>query len=215
MRFFYSKCRLQHWALVQSGKLQTSRALALVALSMPAVLCGCAGVVSPSSTSPDTYGISGTISPASAGNGTTVSLSGRSSASTTGNSSGSYSFSGLANGTYVVTPSRSAYTFSPVEQTVSLNGSDVSGIDFSASQQSVHSVKLSWRASTSTVTGYNVYRGTTDGGPYSGINGVPVTQLSYTDSSVSSANTYYYVTTSIDSAGSESGYSNQASAKIP
>jgi fibronectin type 3 domain-containing protein len=96
-----------------------------------------------------------------------------------------------------------------------VSGSEVSGIDFTGAQQTVHSVALSWQASTSQVSGYNVYRGTNDGGPYSKINGAPVTQLNYMDSSVSSGSAYYYVTTSVDSAGVESGYSNQASAKIP
>jgi hypothetical protein len=179
------------------------------------LLCACAGVTSPGPSSSATYSISGIISPASAGNGTTVSLSGRTSASTAGNSSGNYSFSGLVNGTYAVTPSRSGYTFSPTEQTVSVNGSDVSGIDFTSSQQAAHSVTLSWQASTSQVSGYNVYRGTSNGGPYSKINPAFVTLFTYTDSSVSSGNTYYYVTTAVDSTGVESAYSNQASAKIP
>lgn len=215
MRFIYSKCPLQNWAFALSGKLQTSGTLALTTLSTLALLCGCAGAVSPSSSSSATYSISGTISPASAGNGTTVSLSGRASASATGNGSGNYSFSALVNGSYIVTPSRSGYTFSPSAQTVSVSGSEVSGIDFTGAQQTVHSVALSWQASTSQVSGYNVYRGTNDGGPYSKINGAPVTQLNYMDSSVSSGSAYYYVTTSVDSAGVESGYSNQASAKIP
>ena len=78
-----------------------------------------------------------------------------------------------------------------------------------------HSVQLTWQASTSTVVGYNIYRGTTDGGPYVRINTTLVTPLNYTDSSVASSTIYYYVTTAVDPAGVESEYSNQASAKIP
>jgi len=180
-----------------------------------ALLCGCAGVVSPGSSSSETFRLSGTISPQSAGNGTTVALSGPISASTTGNSSGNYSFSGLANGTYAVTPSRSGYLFSPSVQSVSIDGSDVSGIDFAASQQSTYSVHLTWQASTSNVIGYNVYRSTTNGGPYVKINTTLVNPLTYIDSSVASSTTYYYVTTAVDPAGVESEYSNQATAEIP
>jgi fibronectin type 3 domain-containing protein len=90
----------------------------------------------------------------------------------------------------------------------------VSGIDFTASQQSTHPVQLTWQASTSVVVGYNIYRGTTDGGPYTRIATL-ITPLNYTDSSVASSTTYYYVTTAVDSAGVESEYSNQASAKVP
>jgi hypothetical protein len=78
-----------------------------------------------------------------------------------------------------------------------------------------HSVSLSWDASTSTVAGYNIYRGTVSGGPYSKINSSADENTSYTDSSVQSGTTYYYVTTSVDNSGDESVNSNQVSAAIP
>jgi fibronectin type 3 domain-containing protein len=53
------------------------------------------------------------------------------------------------------------------------------------------------------------------GGPYSKINSSLVTTLSYTDSTVQSGTTYYYVTTAVDSSGDESVYSNEVSAPIP
>jgi hypothetical protein len=82
-------------------------------------------------------------------------------------------------------------------------------------QPTTHSVALSWTASTSTVSGYNVYRSTTNGSGYSIINGGLVGTLTYVDSSVQSGTTYYYVTTAVDSSGNESTYSNQATAAIP
>ncbi len=78
-----------------------------------------------------------------------------------------------------------------------------------------HSVLLTWNASTSTVTGYNVYRSTVSGQQYAKINPSPVATLAYTDSNVLDSTTYYYVTTAVDSSGNESGFSNQASAPIP
>jgi hypothetical protein len=78
-----------------------------------------------------------------------------------------------------------------------------------------HTVSLSWIASTSTVSGYNVYRSTTSGSGYVKINTSLVSGLAYTDSSVASGTTYYYVTTAVDSSGNESGFSNQATAVIP
>jgi fibronectin type 3 domain-containing protein len=78
-----------------------------------------------------------------------------------------------------------------------------------------HSVALSWIASTSTVSGYNVYRSTTSGSGYVKINSALVTGLTYTDSNVTSGTTYYYVTTAVDSSGNESTFSNQATAVIP
>lgn len=77
------------------------------------------------------------------------------------------------------------------------------------------SVNLSWHASTSDVIGYRVYRSETSGSGFSALNGTAITAVNYTDSSVSSGTTYYYVVTAINSAGEESVYSNQATAVVP
>jgi hypothetical protein len=76
-------------------------------------------------------------------------------------------------------------------------------------------VTLSWTASaTAGVTGYNVYRGTTQGGPYTQIAS-QVATTSYPDSSVTSGNLYYYVVTAVGPGNVESVYSNEASATAP
>jgi hypothetical protein len=77
-----------------------------------------------------------------------------------------------------------------------------------------YSVGLSWDASTSTVVGYNVYRGGQTGGPYAKVFSLDP-NTSYTDNSVAAGNSYYYVTTAVDSEGEESAYSNQVQAVIP
>ena len=82
-------------------------------------------------------------------------------------------------------------------------------------QATSYTVSLAWTASTSTVSGYNIYRSTTNGSGYAKINSSLVPSASYTDSTVQNGTTYYYVTTAVDSEGSESGYSNQATAVIP
>jgi hypothetical protein len=82
-------------------------------------------------------------------------------------------------------------------------------------QTSSHSVALSWNASTSLVAGYNIYRGTQPGGPYTRLTSSPLSGTSYTDASVQSGATYYYVSTAINSGNVESAYSNQATAAIP
>lgn len=163
-----------------------------------------------------TYSISGTISPAAGASGATVTLSGAASAATTPNSSGNYSFAGLANGTYAVTPSNRGFAFSPTSQNAAVNGANITGVDFTATPQQTHSVALSWNASTSTVSGYNIYRSTLNGGSYLRVNSSLVPGLSYTDSTVQNGTTYYYVTTAVDSnTGFESIFSNQVSAVIP
>ena len=79
-----------------------------------------------------------------------------------------------------------------------------------------HSVTLSWDPSTSQdVIGYNIYRGTRSGGPYTLISASPNSAATATDDHVSAGQAYYYVVTSVASGGLESVYSNQASAVIP
>jgi len=61
-----------------------------------------------------------------------VTLSGAASATITADSSGNYSFSGLANGTYAVTPGKAGYTFNPVVQSVTVSGANVTAVNFTA-----------------------------------------------------------------------------------
>jgi hypothetical protein len=79
----------------------------------------------------------------------------------------------------------------------------------------VYTVGLSWTASTSSVSGYNVYRGPATGGPFSKINPSLNNSTAFTDSTVTSGQTYYYVTTAVNSSNEESSPSTPAQAKIP
>jgi hypothetical protein len=79
-----------------------------------------------------------------------------------------------------------------------------------------HSVNLRWTESTSKgAIGYDVYRGGQSGGPYTLLNPAPVSGTSYKDSTVQAGETYYYVTTAVNSMDIESLYSNQAKAVVP
>jgi len=78
-----------------------------------------------------------------------------------------------------------------------------------------HSVNLSWNPSNSSVVGYNIYRGTKSGGPYTKINSALNSGTTYTDSSVTAGQSYYYVTSAVDSDGTESAYSNEVKAVVP
>lgn len=64
--------------------------------------------------------------------GVTVTLSGANSATETTYGSGSYSFGGLGNGSYTVTPSMAGYTFSPVSTQVTISGASNASTDFFA-----------------------------------------------------------------------------------
>jgi hypothetical protein len=110
---------------------------------------------------------------------------------------------GLVNGSVSIA---SNATNSPA--TITVSGTGVAATP--------HSVALSWTASTSSVNGYNVYRGTTSSGPYSTkLNNSLVTSVGYSDSTVTGGTTYYYVVTAVDSSNVESVDSNQAIAIVP
>jgi hypothetical protein len=90
-------------------------------------------------------------------------------------------------------------------QTVSLSGAGT------------HDVILSWTASTTPgVVGYNVYRGTTSGGPYpTELNSSPINGTTYTDATAQAGQTYYYVVTAVASDDvTQSADSNQVSATV-
>jgi large repetitive protein len=106
------------------------------------------------------------------------------------------------------------YTFSV---SVKGHGGHVSTVAYTLTIQAPteHVVDLTWTESQGDVVGYNVYRGTTPGGPYSQINVSLVASTIYTDSSVVDGTTYYYVTTAVDPEGAQSGYSNEGEAEVP
>jgi fibronectin type 3 domain-containing protein len=76
-------------------------------------------------------------------------------------------------------------------------------------------VTLSWTASTSTVTGYDVFRSTVSGGPYAQLNSSQDASTTYADTAVQAGTTYYYVVTSVDSSGVQSADSAEVSAIVP
>ena len=88
-------------------------------------------------------------------------------------------------------------------------------ISLSGAGTVTHTVTLSWTASTSTVVGYHIYRGTTAGGPYTLQSNGVVTGTGYTDLAVMSGSQYFYVARAVDSNNIESINSNEASASIP
>jgi hypothetical protein len=127
-----------------------------------------------------------------------------------------------------LTPSQTAtlaVTFAPTSTgavtgsvAVNSNASNSPKISVSGTgvQQTSHTVGVSWTASVSTdVVGYHIYRGTVTGGPYSILDSAPVASDAYTDSTVQSGQTYFYVVRSVDNTGTESANSAQVQAVIP
>lgn len=69
---------------------------------------------------------------------------------------------------------------------------------------------LQWDASTGEVTGYRVYYGTTQGGPYTAQYEVATTSCDIANLPLQENRTYYFVVRAYNAAG-ESGDSNEAS----
>jgi hypothetical protein len=202
---------------------------------------GCAGISSASKNSQQTTGSQLSVSPASmsfgnvavgadssqtgtlAANGSDVIVS---SADWTGEG---YSVSGISfpatipagqTATFKVTftpqssgASTGSITFdsnaanAPTAEALSGTGTGSSG--------SGHTVALTWNDGASQIIGYNIYRGTTSGGPYTRLNSSMLSATTFTDSNVQDGTTYYYVATAIDSNNVESAYSKPASAAVP
>jgi hypothetical protein len=82
-----------------------------------------------------------------------------------------------------------------------------------------YNVNLAWNpsanASSAKVVGYNVYRGTQHGGPYTAKVASLNPQTTFRDSSVLSGQTYYYVVTAVNASHKESSDSNEVKVVIP
>ena len=104
-----------------------------------------------------------------------------------------------------------AATFSFVSNAANAAAENLTGTGVAPPQ---HSVDLSW-SPVSAVVGYNIYRGSQSGGPYSKINPVLDGSTTFSDTTVQSGQNYYYVTTSVDSTGAQCSYSNEIGETIP
>jgi Abnormal spindle-like microcephaly-assoc'd, ASPM-SPD-2-Hydin/Protein of unknown function (DUF1573) len=91
----------------------------------------------------------------------------------------------------------------------------LAGSGVTKSTSGKHSVSLAWDASTSSVVGYYVYRGSQPSGPFARLNPSATASTSFSDSTVSGGEVYYYVVTAVNSSNIESTDSNQVSVTIP
>lgn len=112
------------------------------------------------------------------------------------------SASGAATGKITVS---SNATNSPAS--ISLSGMGVTA--------TAHTVALSWASAVTGVTGFRTYVSMVSGGPYVEMGSVASTTPAYTDSSVQSGQTYFYVITAVDASNDESLYSSEVAAIVP
>lgn len=89
-----------------------------------------------------TYSISGRVRTAAAIPiaGVTMTLTGAATSSTTTDAQGRYTFIGLSNGNYTVTPSKTGYTFTPVNRAVTISGANVTGQNFTGAVVVTYSI---------------------------------------------------------------------------
>ncbi|MEQ1512549.1 MAG: proprotein convertase P-domain-containing protein [Lysobacteraceae bacterium] len=173
-----------------------------------------------------TYTVSGTITTsAGAGiNGVNVS---NGSSSTTTSSTGAYTLSGVANGTYTLTPSLSGYTFTPATRSVTVSGANVTAQNFtgapvvdttppstvaslSATALGSSQINLNWAAATDTggsgLAGYRIYSCT-------GASCTVFAQIAtatappYSNTGLTASTTYRYYVQAYDNAGNVGGSS--------
>jgi Abnormal spindle-like microcephaly-assoc'd, ASPM-SPD-2-Hydin/Putative Ig domain len=140
------------------------------------------------------------------------------------NSPTSYAATGLPAG-LAVNSSTGLISGTPTlsgTSSVTINATNAGGTGSSALALSIastsYSVTLSWTAPAAagdTITGYNIFRSTASGGPYTQLNSSLIAGTTYTDTTVADGTTYYYVATAVGSSNAQSGYSNQSNAAIP
>jgi hypothetical protein len=66
-----------------------------------------------------------------------MTLSGAGTGTTLTDTNGNYSFTGLSNGQYTITPSRTGSTFTPTSRTVTINNASFTGQNFTAAGYSI------------------------------------------------------------------------------
>ncbi|MBJ6725023.1 Ig-like domain-containing protein [Geomesophilobacter sediminis] len=130
------------FAAVPNGTYDVNPAKSGVAFSptgLPGVTVNGAALSLPPFTA--TASIIGTITPATAGAGSLVTLSGPNALSltATANASGVYSFTSLSTGSYTVTPNKAGFTFSPASQPITISSGSVTA-NFTATAVTTYSI---------------------------------------------------------------------------
>jgi hypothetical protein len=125
------------------GRISTQVMLCFLAM-MLFVTIGCGG--GGGGSAPSTYSITGAVS-GYAPTGVTINLTGAATATATTDASGNFSFTGLSNGTYIVTPVKTGNKFNPVSLRVVVSGANGTNTNFVATANSDPTHSLSGKVS--------------------------------------------------------------------
>jgi hypothetical protein len=107
------------------------------------------------STSSSTFTASGVVTGAS-WNSVTASFTGAQTATATTDSSGNFLLSGLADGNYVVTPSKTGYNFTPPSRNFTVANANVTGLNFSSAAGAPTGIQL-WHPTVLSFTSSGTY----------------------------------------------------------
>jgi IPT/TIG domain len=134
-------------------------------------------------------------------------------------SGASVAFGGIPATSVTLVSSTEIQAVSPVSPAgtvaIAVANTDLQSATLAAAFTYFHTVTLSWTDNSSGVSGFNVYRSPTSGGPYARLNSTLLSGTSFSDNQVQAGQTYFYVTTAVNSSNAESGYSNQAQTTVP
>jgi hypothetical protein len=197
---------------------------------------GGAGTTAPSNeatatTPATTYSLSGTIRRGSVAlSGVTVTLSGSGPGQQTTNNSGNYTFVEAQNGgEYTLVPSKPGYSFAPVSFTVTVGGTNITGMDFYPTAStvpaaptglvvtpvSVSQINLTWTDNSINESSYLIERKNGADGSDLQLGPIAADSTSYIDSALSAGVTYTYRIRATNDYNtiSYSGYSGEESGK--
>lgn len=121
--------------------MKTIKFLLAILFSIAIAACGGGGGYGGGGSTP-TYSISGTVS-GTATSGVLITVSGTATATATTGAGGTYTISGLANGSYTVTPSLGGKIFTPNSLSVTVSGTNMTAQNFVAANNTLSTYSIS------------------------------------------------------------------------
>jgi hypothetical protein len=121
------------------GRNRLLLVLLVAAIVSPLFSCG-----HTDATTADIFSISGQVTSGGSGlAGVTITLSGSNQGTVNSDAFGNYTFSGLVNGTYTLTPALTGFIFTPASLVQTIDGVSLTGVNFIATPNNLPTFTLS------------------------------------------------------------------------